>query len=132
MSPAVTLTSTPAEDARLFRAESRPWIEPEGHFDAFPKLLVNPDNGGARHLDFRVSIYRPRGRVEVHTHTTAEHVYYILGGAGLLELDGVAHLVEANTCIYIPPGVAHGLENSGFENLLFIVVTSPPGGDLAT
>lgn len=112
--------------ARVFRAESVPWSEPPGHFGALSKYLVGPDSHGSRYFDFRVSSYQPNGRVDPHVHATAEHVYYVLRGAGLMELDDESHIVEANTTIFVPNGVRHGIVNTGFEDLVFIVVTSPP------
>jgi mannose-6-phosphate isomerase-like protein (cupin superfamily) len=63
----------------------------------------------------------------VHVHEVAENVYYILKGAGVVELDGERHVVGPHTVIHIPPGVRHGIFNTGLEDLLFIVVASPPG-----
>ncbi|MGH9356584.1 MAG: cupin domain-containing protein, partial [Terriglobia bacterium] len=102
------------------------WIEPPGHHGALSKLLVNPENTTSRYFDFRISIYEPKGHVEPHTHSEAEQVYYILKGKGLMTLDGKDHVVEPNTAIFIPPGVAHGIANTGLKDLVFIVVTVPP------
>jgi mannose-6-phosphate isomerase-like protein (cupin superfamily) len=112
---------------RPIRAEEMVWIEPPGHYGAYSKLLVNPDNSSTRYFDFRISLYQPRSHVADHVHTEAEHVYYILQGRGLMKLGGVAYVVEPNHAIFIPPGVAHSLANTGLENLLFIVVTVPAG-----
>jgi mannose-6-phosphate isomerase-like protein (cupin superfamily) len=113
------------------RVEEVTWIEPPQHHSAYSKLLVNPDNSATRHFDFRLSLYQPKGYVEEHTHERSEHVYYILQGRGLMTLDDKSYVVEPHTAIFIPPGVAHSLANTGLENLLFIVVTAP-AGELAT
>jgi len=60
-------------------------------------------------------------------HERAEHVYYILQGRGLMKLDDRKYVVEAHTAIFVPPGVMHSINNTGLENLLFIVVTVPAG-----
>ena len=78
-------------------------------------------------FDFRVSLYRPKGMVEEHAHVRAEHVYYILSGIGLFTIDGQNRLVSPRDSIFIPPGVKHQLVNNGLEDLVFVVVTSPPG-----
>jgi mannose-6-phosphate isomerase-like protein (cupin superfamily) len=103
------------------------WIEPPGHPGALSKLLVHPENAATRQFDFRVSLYAPRGMVEDHVHERSEHVYHILSGRGLMTLDGEARVVEARDTIFIPPGVRHGLVNNGLDDLVFVVVTSPPG-----
>ena len=104
------------------------WIEPPGHYGgALSKLLVNPETTDTRNFDFRVSLYRPKGMVEEHVHERAEHVYYIVSGVGLFTLDGEARVVGPRDTIFVPPGVKHQINNTGVEDLLFIVATSPPG-----
>jgi mannose-6-phosphate isomerase-like protein (cupin superfamily) len=112
--------------AKVMRMEQAMWELPPGHFQAFSKLLVHPTNADTRYFDFRISSYQPRGYAEVHSHQVAENLYYILQGRGLVELDGVRHLVEPHMVIHIPPGVRHGIFNTGLEDLVFIVVASPP------
>lgn len=115
-------------EGRIFRAEEVEWSEPPGHLGgAFSKLLVN-ESHGSRYFDFRISIYQPKGYVEPHIHEKNEQIFYILKGNGIFELDGRNHLVGPGTVIFIPPHVKHGIKNSGFEDLVFIVVASPPKG----
>ncbi|HSB78778.1 MAG TPA: cupin domain-containing protein [Candidatus Methylomirabilis sp.] len=112
--------------AKILRVEEAFWEQPPGHFEAFSKMLVHPTNADTRHFDFRISSYQPKGFAEVHVHECAENIYYILQGRGIVELDGERHLVEPHMVIHIPPGVRHGIFNTGLEDLLFIVVASPP------
>jgi mannose-6-phosphate isomerase-like protein (cupin superfamily) len=60
-------------------------------------------------------------------HQEAEHVYYFLRGRGLLTLDQEPLVVEPGLAVWIPPGVRHELENTGVDDLLFVVVTTPAG-----
>jgi mannose-6-phosphate isomerase-like protein (cupin superfamily) len=112
--------------AKIMRAEEAFWEQPPGHFQAFSKMLVHPTNAGTRLFDFRLSSYQPRGYAEVHVHQVAENIYYVLQGKGIVELDGEKHLVEPHMVIHIPPGVRHGIFNTGLEDLIFVVVASPP------
>ncbi len=112
--------------ARVFRAEEIMWERPPGHHSAFSKMLVHPSNSGTKYFDFRISSYQPRGYAEVHVHEVAENLYYFLQGKGIVELDGVRHLVEPHMVVHIPPGVRHGIFNTGMEDLVFLVVASPP------
>lgn len=113
---------------RIFRAEEVEWSEPPGHLGgAFSKLLVN-ESHGSKYFDFRISIYQPKGYVEPHTHEKSEQIYYILKGNGMFELEGKKQLVSSGTVIFIPPHVKHAIANTGFEDLIFIVVASPPKG----
>jgi mannose-6-phosphate isomerase-like protein (cupin superfamily) len=110
---------------KVFQAEEVDWIEAPGHFSAFSKLLINEQNG-SKYFDFRVSSYQPKGYCEAHKHEFAENIYYILKGTGIVELDGNRTLVGPGTVIFIPPKVVHKIINTGFEDLIFIVVGSPP------
>ena len=112
--------------AKVMRAEEAFWELPPGHSQAFSKMLVHPTNANTRYFDFRISSYQPKGYAEVHVHAVAENIYYILQGKGIVELDGVRHLVGPHTVIHIPPGVHHGIFNTGLQDLVFIVVASPP------
>ena len=113
--------------AKIFRAAEADWTEPPGHYSAFSKLLIN-ESHGSKYFDFRISSYQPKGYCEVHIHKTAENIYYILKGEGITEIDGQRHLVGPGTVVFIPPGVEHGITNTGFEDLIFIVAASPPQG----
>jgi len=112
--------------AKIMRVEEAFWEQPPAHFEAYSKMLVHPTNADTTHFDFRISSYQPKGYAEVHVHQVAENLYYILRGKGIVELDGERHLVEPNVVIHIPPGVRHGIFNTGLEDLVFIVVASPP------
>ena len=112
--------------AKIIRIEEAFWEQPPAHFEAFSKMLVHPMNADTRYFDFRLSSYQPKGYAEVHVHEVAENIYYILQGRGIVELDGEKHLVEPHMVIHIPPGVRHGIFNTGLEDLVFVVVASPP------
>jgi mannose-6-phosphate isomerase-like protein (cupin superfamily) len=113
--------------AKIMRVEEIFWEQPPGHYDALSKLLVYPKNSDTRYFDFRLSSYQPKGYTEVHVHQVTEHVYYILQGRGIVEIDGEKHLLEPHMFVHIPPGVRHGIFNTGLEDLIFIVAGSPPG-----
>lgn len=111
--------------ARVFRAEQVNWIEPPGHRSSFSKMLINPENSDTKYFDFRVSITYPYGQIDAHKHEVAENIYYVLQGNGIIELDGERELVSPGFVIFIPPGVVHALYNTGFENLITVVVAGP-------
>lgn len=111
---------------KVIRMEEAFWELPPGHVQAYSKLLVHPTNADTKYFDFRISSYQPKGYAEVHVHEVAENLYYILQGKGIVELDGARHLVEPHMVVHIPPGVRHGIFNTGIEDLVFLVVASPP------
>jgi mannose-6-phosphate isomerase-like protein (cupin superfamily) len=113
--------------AMIRPAASFLWDELPGHFGgAFSKLLVRPESCGSRAIDYRVSVYQPRGYVEIHAHRIQEQVYHVLEGEGLMEIAGERTVVRKDDVIFIPPGIKHAIYNTGMTDLRFIVVTSPP------
>lgn len=112
-------------EASVVRLEELSWIEAPGHHGALSKLLVNPENSATKYFDFRISTYAPKGHVEAHAHDVTEQVYYILSGKGVMTLGERRIVVEPHTSIFIPPLVVHAIENTGLENLVFVVVSAP-------
>ena len=103
-----------------------PWQEYPGHFGgALSKALVRPETAGSRLIDYRISRYQPMAYVALHAHKIQEQVYHVLEGEGMMELDGKRQLVRKHDVIYIPPGVEHGICNTGLGALTFIVATTP-------
>jgi len=49
----------------------------------------------------------------------------VLEGEGLMEIGDETRLVRRHDVIYLPPGVEHSINNTGVQDLIFIVVTSP-------
>jgi mannose-6-phosphate isomerase-like protein (cupin superfamily) len=104
-----------------------PWKEyPDHHGGALSKPLVNPESAGARHLDYRISMYQPMAYVKLHKHKVQEQVYHVLEGEGLMEIAGERRVVRRHDVIFLPPGVEHAIQNSGLSDLVFLVATSPP------
>ena len=107
-----------------------PWKEFPNHFGgALSKPLVRPENAGTRHIDYRISMYQPMAYVEKHAHKVQEQVYHVLEGEGLMEIDGETRVVRKHDVIFLPPGVEHSIANSGINDLVFLVVTSPVTDD---
>jgi len=104
------------------------WEQPDaGHQNgAYSKMLVTSANAATRQFDYRISIYQPKAHVAPHRHKIQEQIYHVLEGEGLMEIDGARTVVRKHDVVFIPPGAEHGLYNTGFTDLTFIVVTSPP------
>ena len=103
------------------------WIQYPGHFGgALSKEIVGPATMGSRFFDHRISCYEPGAYVESHVHKVQEQIYHVLGGEGVLIVDGERRLVRANDVTFIPPGVTHEFHCTGTDTLVFLVITSPP------
>ena len=103
-----------------------PWREFPDHFGgALSKPLVMPENAGTHHIDYRISMYQPMAHVKKHAHKVQEQVYHVLEGEGLMEIGGETRVVRRHDVIFLPPGIEHSIANSGINDLVFLVVTSP-------
>ncbi len=61
-----------------------------------------------------------------HYHRDAEEIYFIVAGAGRMELDGVERDVAPGDAILIPPGAWHQITTVGDEALRLLCACSPP------
>jgi mannose-6-phosphate isomerase-like protein (cupin superfamily) len=64
------------------------------------------------------------GRTERHYHKLTEEFYFILEGAGEIELDGERRRVGPGDAILIPPGAWHTI--MAIEPLCFLCCCAPP------
>lgn len=91
------------------------------------KMIIAPDRfGPARHMSFGLADFPPMKHAPAHVHEEAEEILYVLSGVGRMYFDGKPEDVEPGSCIYVPPGVEHSVENTGEEVLRVIYVFSPP------
>ena len=69
-----------------------------------------------------------------HTHGTPgdgralEEIYYFLSGTGMMRIDGEEMAVTPGDAIMVPPGVDHGLYNTGPESLRLVLLFGEPTG----
>ncbi len=61
-----------------------------------------------------------------HYHERAEQFFYILSGVASFELDGVNYQISAHQGLHVPAHKAHQLSNQHEQDLVFIVVSTPP------
>lgn len=61
-----------------------------------------------------------------HTHTAKEHVYYVVSGAGAVQLGGERFDVKEGDAIYIPAQTLHSIINEGEEFLEHYVISAIP------
>ena len=67
----------------------------------------------------------PVGRpTERHYHKLSEEFYFILEGAGTMEIDGETREVTSGDAILIPPGAWHTI--TAAEELRFLCCCAPP------
>jgi mannose-6-phosphate isomerase-like protein (cupin superfamily) len=67
----------------------------------------------------------PGGQTTKHYHPQTEEIYYLLEGAGRMEIDGELRDVGPGDAIAIPPGARHRITNTGVGVLKFLCCCAP-------
>jgi mannose-6-phosphate isomerase-like protein (cupin superfamily) len=92
------------------------------------RVLFGPGNGCSAATQFVGEI--PPGRAPDHSHTYDE-VVLVLEGEGVLHTGPDDHPLAAGSCVHLPPGQPHCLENTG-RTLLRVLGVFHPGGSPAS
>ena len=68
----------------------------------------------------------PPGRGEVrHYHERARQFFYVLSGQATLELGEETFVLNPLEGLEVAPQIVHQLQNDGFEDLVFLVISAP-------
>jgi quercetin dioxygenase-like cupin family protein len=92
------------------------------------KMIIGPDNfGDIKNMCFGVADFPPGVHAPGHVHDIQEEIIYVLSGKGRIYIgeDEPEQLIPG-TCVYIPVGKDHSIENTGHETLKVVYVFSPP------
>src|SRR5262247_4167006 len=92
------------------------------------RVLFGPGYGCDAATQFVGEI--PPGRAPLHSHTYDE-VVLVLEGEGVLHAAPAEHSIAPGTCIHLPPGQRHCLENTGQGTLRVLGVFHPGGSPAA-
>jgi len=114
-----------AEVPRLSRLGDRP-VEMTG--DRRFRVLFGPGNGCPAATQFVGEI--PPGRAPEHSHPYDE-VVLILDGEGVLHAGPTGQPLAPGSCVHLPPGRPHCLENTGTATLRVLGVFHPGGSPAA-
>jgi mannose-6-phosphate isomerase-like protein (cupin superfamily) len=92
------------------------------------RVLFGPGRGCAEATQFLGEI--PPGRAPEHRHPYDE-VVLILAGSGVAHIGGADHELAPGSCVHLPPGTPHCLENTGRATLVVLGVFHPGGSPAA-
>jgi mannose-6-phosphate isomerase-like protein (cupin superfamily) len=68
----------------------------------------------------------PDQATERHYHRLSEEIYFVLKGAGDMEVDGEHKRIAVGDAVLIPAGAWHTLHNNGTSELRILCACSPP------
>ena len=74
----------------------------------------------------------PDQATERHYHRASEEIYFVVKGAGDMEVDGRTERVRPGDAILIPAGAWHTLVNDGTSELRILCCCVPPYSDADT
>ncbi|OAT81437.1 cupin domain-containing protein [Desulfotomaculum copahuensis] len=101
-------------------------VNTPGAVNVFKKSLVGPAQGWTGWV-MRLFTINSGGSTPRHAHPWP-HINYILGGRGVLYLEGKENPVEAGCYAYVPGNAEHQFINSGDGDFTFICIV-PDEGD---
>lgn len=104
--------------------------------DALRLELKNPERNahiwvdgerGARNLSGGTTDIPPGSELPYHVHEKEEEVMFIYQGKGVAVIEDETFSIEAETMVFVPPGLKHTFRNTGGEMLSFAFFYAPPG-----
>jgi oxalate decarboxylase/phosphoglucose isomerase-like protein (cupin superfamily) len=69
--------------------------------------------------------FEPGQTQKPHAHEENDKIYYVLEGKGAFLVGDEETDCEAGTAVLCPPGVDHGVTNTGTEQLVVLVFMAP-------
>lgn len=102
-------------------------VEPIKALGGTLKRMFNPESAGTEHMTFSVGYFSPGEGLKGHIHPVSEEVYYVVRGRGTVYLGEEREPLEVHpdAALYIPPGIVHGVENTGEERLVICFFVAP-------
>jgi len=89
--------------------------------------LVWPENAPDASVTITRVTMEPGSISEPHAHARSEQTWIVERGSGRILLeDGMQSDLQAGDIIRTPPGVPHGIRNTGNEPLVYLSITTPP------
>lgn len=88
--------------------------------------LLHPAVHGTEAVSLAEATVPPGTSTFAHRHMESREIYYVVQGLGLMHVEGEAREVRAGDSVWIPPGSAHFVENTGGIDLVILCVCVPP------
>lgn len=91
------------------------------------KMIVSPWHfGPAEHMCFGLADFPANAHAPEHVHEDSEEIIYVLTGEGEIYFDGKPEPVTVGSCVYVPKGVTHSINNTSDVVMRIVYVFSPP------
>ncbi len=91
------------------------------------KMIIGTNTfAGCKNMCFGVADFPPQKHAPSHVHNKEEEIIYILTGSGEIFFNNLPEEVRPGTCVYIPAGVEHSINNTCDDVMKLVYVFSPP------
>ncbi|BAI80877.1 conserved hypothetical protein [Deferribacter desulfuricans SSM1] len=91
----------------------------------FKKVAIGKDEGWDDYV-MRVFRIEKGGKTPRHIHDWP-HINYVIGGQGILYMDGKEYKVEKGSIAFVPNNIEHQFLNAGEEDFEFICIVPAKG-----
>jgi mannose-6-phosphate isomerase-like protein (cupin superfamily) len=88
--------------------------------------LFGLPTGGTEKQSLAEATLAPGQSTQRHYHRETEEIYFVLDGAGEIEVDGERHGVAGGQGVAISPGAWHEIRATGDRPLRFLCCCAPP------
>ena len=95
------------------------------------RILLDEQSVGAKQFALLVNEFDPGLTSTAHKHDAEEHAFYVIGGTGIMSIEGEKISVAPGDAVFVPPGKMHQISSTGDAPLKYVVLYSPPGPNLA-
>jgi mannose-6-phosphate isomerase-like protein (cupin superfamily) len=102
--------------------EAAPFTTADG--STIRELLGLP-TAPVRNQSLAEATLEPGQATQRHYHSVAEEIYYVVEGAGELEIDGERRRLAVGDAALIPPGARHEIRADGAGRLRFLCCCAP-------
>ncbi len=77
---------------------------------------------GVPNFALRRFIVQPGGKIGIHNHKEEHEIFVLSGKGSVIDDSGFKQDIKANDTLYVPPNEAHGYENTGNSDLIFLCI----------
>ena len=105
------------------RAQAEPFTTTDG---STIRSLLDRSNAPVAHQSLAEATIEAGETTARHHHRESEEIYYLVEGAGEMEIDGERARVAAGDAILIPPGAWHQIRADAGEPVRLLCACAPP------
>jgi len=93
---------------------------------SFSNLLLTSSTLADNKSTMGYSVFKPGVNTTLKVHHGAEELAYVISGSGNITIEAGTVGFKEGDSIFIPSGVAHGIENNGEKDVVMIFFFSTP------